>query len=144
MDEQNDQNQFESVRALVRGLHGPPRNVSRPISEEDSSNENSKNTSHNSLVNLDSRPDDLHHQNRKLFDHHNIFEHSLKIPTLLITGPTSPLSCSSPTSPENPHRRFSFGGLRRLSHSQTVFDRLERISFANQLVGALCDGCIDF
>lgn len=127
--EDDGSNQFESVRALVRGLHGPPRNVSRPIQEEDSSNE----TSRNSLVNL---PDELHQQHRKIFDSHHMFDHALKIPTLLITGPTSPMSINSPTSPENPHRRFSFGGLRRLSHSQTVFDRLERISFANQLVGA--------
>lgn len=133
--EEDNTHQFESVRALVRGIHGPTRNISRPIQEEDFSTENSREASRNSLVNLDARPDDLHQQHRKLFDSHHMFDHALKIPTLLITGPTSPMS-NSPTSPENPHRRFSFGGLRRLSHSQTVFDRLERISFANQLVGA--------
>lgn len=96
--------QYESVKALVRQLHAPNKNVSRPHSDgETSEDEKDRKFSLYSLPVLT-----FEKQNRKK----SLFESNFKIPVLTVTGP------NSPESPENnPHRRFSFGLYRRHSHA---------------------------
>lgn len=100
-----DSHRYESVRALVLGLHAPNKNVSRPHSDEETSNDEDRSTS----PNIHSLPIlAVEKPNRK----RSLFESPFKIPTLTISGP------QSPESPENmAHRRFSFGNFRRHSHS---------------------------
>ena len=97
MTEKRNSLQYESVRALVRQLHGPTKNVSRPHTDDEASDVES--TEHSPPIFVATNP-------RKK----SYFEHALKIPALTITGP------QSPENMDNPLRRFSFG-LRRHSHS---------------------------
>lgn len=103
--------QYESVQALVRQLHAPSKNVSRPHSDEETSSSDAKVERKHSVYSLPILAvEKLSHRKRSLF------ESTFKIPTLTVTGAES-----TPESPENmAHRRFSFGNFRRLSHSATV------------------------
>lgn len=100
---------YESVQALVRQLHAPNKNVSRPHSDEETSNDDEKDRKQ-SVYSLPILAVERPHRKKSIFDS------TFKIPSLTITGPLSALS--SPESPENmAHRRFSFGNFRRHSHS---------------------------
>jgi hypothetical protein len=91
---------YEHVKALVLGIHGPQKNVARPIPV------NSNLPTFNLM--------DIHmKKNFKTMSKKAQSELNLQIPALLVSGPDD-----SPGDIDNPHRRFSFG-LRR--HSHTVF-----------------------
>lgn len=96
-----EKRQYESVQALVRQLHAPKKNVSRPHSDEETSNDEEKVRSyvHSLPILAVEKP----HRKRSIFDS------TFRIPVLTITAP------NSPESPEI--RRFSFGNFRRHSHS---------------------------
>lgn len=104
-----EKHQYESVQALVRQLHAPNKNVSRPHSDEETSNDEAKDRNRNvhSLPILA-----VEKPQRK----RSIFDTTFKIPILTITGP------HSPETPESiAHRRFSFGNFRRHSHSSVSY-----------------------
>lgn len=104
-----EKRQYESVQALVRQLHAPNKNVSRPHSDEETSNEGDKDRS----FSIHSLP---FLAVEKLPRKRSIFDSNFKIPTFTITSP------NSPESPENiAHRRFSFGHFRRHSHSSVRY-----------------------
>lgn len=100
--------QYESVKTLIRQIHGPTRNVSRPHEEQLSpERRKSLERSHYSLPILA-----VETPQRK----RTVLDHAFKIPTFTITGP------QSPESPENSiHRKFSFGNFRRHSHSSVRY-----------------------
>lgn len=125
--------QFEHVKALIRELHAPPKNVSRPKS----------NTTNSILIDLtttndgsggkedggidgggggggggqrrSSFTDFINSTQRHLRRHSSIS--SLSVPSVIITD------VNDIDHHDNSHRRFSqFNfGLRRFSHSNTVF-----------------------
>lgn len=98
--------QYDSVKALVRQLHMPNKNVARPHSDAELSRDEGRRRT----IDLHSLPFlavEKPHRKRA-----SLFETGLKIPMLTVTSP------NSPESPEhNPHHRFSFGHFRRHSHA---------------------------
>lgn len=133
MDNKSKERDYDSVKALILGIHAPVKNVSRPttpikcITRPDSPTDNDDVGNRPSSFNLVNSNENISKESPKTSNnsvllspkrhslqvHH--MDHALRIPTLLITGPGSPSHTL-----DNHHRRFSFG-LRRLSHSQTVF-----------------------
>jgi hypothetical protein len=95
---------YDAVSALVRGIHGPQKNVARPIP-----------------VNTDLPTFNLMDvQMKKNLKKKTQSELNLQIPTLLVSGPDSTHSGGGTGDLDNPHRRFSFG-LRRHSHTVLNF-----------------------
>ncbi|CRK94141.1 CLUMA_CG007660, isoform A [Clunio marinus] len=100
--------QYESIQALVRQLHAPDKNVSRPRTDEEVPNDD-----HSLPILVVEKP-----HKKKTY-----FENTFKIPTLMVTAPTSP---ESPENMEN--RKFSFGNFRRHSHGSKqkhAFDKYD-------------------
>lgn len=98
------ENQFESVKALVRQLHAPNKNVSRPHSMAETS-DNDDNDRKVSVYSLPILAVEKPYRKRSLFDN------AFRIPSLTITAP------NSPETPENHLRPFGFVHFRRHSHS---------------------------
>lgn len=115
MQDNSNDNQYESVKALVRGLHGPAKNVSRPLSHSDDEKSDDGELAPIQIKDPRIRSILLAPKRHSLQPHHSHSENALRIPTLMITAPGSPTP-----SINNQNRRFSFG-LRRHSHSHTVF-----------------------
>lgn len=119
-----EDDEYVHIKALVRGLHGPAKNVSYPHSLDGSSSQANAPL----LASIERRPAKIFHHEMNL---------PLKIPALVITDTDSqPQDLQhhhhhhhhhhhkkredddeEPHTPQaqNEHRRFSFG-LRRLSH----------------------------
>lgn len=130
----NDEEEFLNVKALVRGLHGPTKNVSRPplspqsgISSLTQQHQKQQQYHHNNLPQALSSPTDKYtcHNDHHLNNHQNEqFHHSnhslnMAVPSLVVTG-----TDHHDNNPDNPNqRRFSqfYLGLRRFSNSHTVF-----------------------
>lgn len=99
-----ENNQYESVQALVRQLHAPSKNVARPHSNQEMSKDEEKKRRHSGTYSPPIFAVDKATRKRSLFDS------AFRIPALTITAP------NSPETPED-HRRFSFVNFRRHSHS---------------------------
>lgn len=124
--ENQKEREYDSVKALILGIHAPVKNVSRPSTPTKSSGSRPSSPTETSddicekpnTLNLNFVKDSPKNSLLMLSPkRHSLQVHhldSLRIPTLMITGPTSP------SHMDNHHRRFSFG-LRRHSHSHTVF-----------------------
>lgn len=131
----NDEEEFLNVKALVRGLHGPTKNVSRPplspisgiTSLTMQQHQKQQQYHHNNSSQALSSPVDKYtchndhhhnHHNNEQFHHSN---HSLNVtvPSLVVTGTDHHDSQADNQS----QRRFSqfYLGLRRFSNSYTVF-----------------------
>jgi hypothetical protein len=102
---------YDSIQALIRNVHGGSsqdlirRHSNENISVKDLPRTNSDRT-FNALQMYDVE---------KLPRKRSMFEGSmLKIPKLTISGPRS---ADSSSSPNEEHRRFSFGHFRRHSHT---------------------------
>lgn len=107
-----EKHQYESVQALLRQIH-INKNVSRPQTDEEASNEEDKEKNQNHSLPILA----VEKTTRK----RSLFESTFKIPILTISGPAT-----SPETPEHEHehmahRRFSFGHFRRHSHSSVRY-----------------------
>lgn len=135
---------FENVTALVRGLHGPIKNVCRPASSVGSVvviGDDDDNDGRHSPPSTAPAPTDKYNSHK---DHHRFFPNflhhqfmtttplhnrqhrhsnpSLNIPSLVVTEP--PLAATSTADqPHHQQRRFStlYLGLRRFSTSSLVY-----------------------
>lgn len=117
--------EFENVRALVRGLHGPTRNVSRPsspdIDDTNIVNVSSTITSQSSTVTPSSSQntflDTMNANSKHSSHHHSNISLNLNIPSVVVT------EVDHPNHDHHSQRRFSqfYLGLRRFSTSATVF-----------------------
>lgn len=115
--------QYDSVKALVRQLHMPNKNVARPHSDS----ELPKDEVRRRTIDLHTLPTlVVEKPSRKRA---SLFETGLKIPVLTVTSP------NSPESPEhNPSHRFSFGHFRRHSHAV----------WHSKIITSCCDSRIGF
>lgn len=114
-----EEHKYESVQALVRQLHAPKMNVSRPHSDEETSNDEEKDRK-SSLCTLPILAIEKPQRKRSMF------ESTFKIPVLTVTA------VNSPESPENNgHRRFSFGHFRRHSHTAVRHLNYSAFSYRN-------------
>lgn len=114
--EKQKERDYDSVRALILGIHAPVKNVSRPSSPTEFGTDDVASNDKPSSISFIKDPQKssllLSPKRHSLQVHH--FDHTLRIPTLLVSGPASPSHTL-----DNHLRRFSFG-LRRHSHSHTV------------------------
>lgn len=124
VQERMESNQYESVQALVRQLHAPQKNVSRPHSDEETSNDDEKDRKQ-SVCTLPILAVEKPLRKRSIFDA------TFKIPVLTVTA------ANSPESPENfGLRRFSFGNFRR--HSHTAVRHLNYFAFRYRNIKEIC------
>jgi hypothetical protein len=115
MEEQGNNNsssqKYESIHALIRNLHdvGSARNITRRQSHDASSlkglERSTSDRSVNSVHTLPILQVDKLARKRSVFD--------FKIPLLTISGAL----LHTPETPDESHRRFSFGHFRRHSHT---------------------------
>lgn len=122
----NFDDDFDNIKALVRGLHGPIRNVSRPQTP-DATNDSTMNISsdgQSSTVTTSSPQntflDTMNANSRNSSHHHSNISLNLNIPSLVVT------EVDHPNHDQHSQRRFSqfYLGLRRFSTSATVFSKL--------------------
>ncbi|KAG5674402.1 hypothetical protein PVAND_004376 [Polypedilum vanderplanki] len=101
---------YESIHALIQNLHGgSTRSLTRRQSHNDI-NELARSSSNRSVSSVHTLPIlEVEKLSRK-----SVFD--FKIPLLTITGP----HLQTPESPDDHHRRFSFGHFRRHSHTVRI------------------------
>ena len=111
-----EHNEYEHVTALLRGLHGPTKNVARPgasAPDLNSAYQNARIRNHNEEKIANEKLSHAHepliqakHDNSLKFPVQQHF--NLQIPELLIT---------TVEQQEHPHKKFLPFGLRRHSHT---------------------------